>query len=275
VSKPTTATGYAPEQLEQVRATCLHLASVLGDLLDDLIVVGGLVPSLLIDASDAGGEAHVGTMDLDLGLELGLLGSGRYHTLAERLRGAAFEPDRTPEGNLTRQRWRHPLSSATVDFLLPPVRDDQVGGALQSLESDLAAVVVPGLPLAFRDRERVSLQGRTLQGERLRRDVLVCGPGAFVVLKALAFRLRGENKDAYDLYYVLRHYGSAVEDVAARVSPLMDDASARHAVGHLQEDFASIDSVGPTRAAIFLGRSDDDGFKADVAGLVGRLLGSL
>ena len=32
----------------------------------------------------------------------------------------------------------------------------------------------------------------------------MCGPGAFVVLKALAFRDRGEPKDAYDLVYVLR-----------------------------------------------------------------------
>jgi hypothetical protein len=30
---------------------------------------------------------------------------------------------------------------------------------------------------------------------------------AYVVLKALAFDSRGENKDAYDLFYVVRNYG--------------------------------------------------------------------
>jgi hypothetical protein len=34
-----------------------------------------------------------------------------------------------------------------------------------------------------------------------------------VVLKALAFKNRGENKDAYDLVYLLRHFGKGVDDV--------------------------------------------------------------
>jgi hypothetical protein len=46
---PTTATGYAPEYVELVRATCLYVATKLGDLTDDLVVVGGLVPSLIVD----------------------------------------------------------------------------------------------------------------------------------------------------------------------------------------------------------------------------------
>jgi len=46
--KPTTAAGYRREHVELVRATCLYLATKLGDLLDDVVVIGGLVPSLLI-----------------------------------------------------------------------------------------------------------------------------------------------------------------------------------------------------------------------------------
>lgn len=275
MSKPTTAAGYTLAQLQQVRATCLELASILGDLLEDLVVVGGLVPSLLVDATRPGVEAHVGTTDLDLGLELVLLQSERYHALADRLRRNGFEPDTNEQGNLTRQRWRHPQTNAKVDFLMPPVEERQRGGTLQSLEPDLAAVVMPGLGLAFRDRMAVPLDGRTLRGEALRREIPVCGPGAFVVLKALALRQRGENKDAYDLFYVLNHYGASVDEVAERLRPLMSDPEARRAVGWLREDFAGLDSVGPMRAAAFLGREVDDDFKADVVGLVARLVESL
>lgn len=68
--KPTVASGYAPEYVELVRATCLYVATKLGDLTDDLVVVGGLVPSLLVDQEHLaeGVEAHVGTIDLDVGL---------------------------------------------------------------------------------------------------------------------------------------------------------------------------------------------------------------
>jgi hypothetical protein len=56
---------------------------------------------------------------------------------------------------------------------------------------------------------------------------------------------------------------------------LLDDAAARDAVGCLEGDFSAVDSVGPSRAAAFLGRSDDEGFRADVAGLIQRLLRGL
>lgn len=45
--KPATADGYTEAQLELVRSLCLHVAVKLGDLMDDLVVVGGLAPSLL------------------------------------------------------------------------------------------------------------------------------------------------------------------------------------------------------------------------------------
>ena len=76
--KPTTAAGYDSEYTKLVRATCLYVATRLGDLLDDLVVIGGLVPSLLIEQDDLrdGADAHVGTMDLDMGITIALLGDG-------------------------------------------------------------------------------------------------------------------------------------------------------------------------------------------------------
>ena len=46
--KPSFALDYKREDVELVRQTCLYVATKLGDLLDDFVVVGGLVPSLLI-----------------------------------------------------------------------------------------------------------------------------------------------------------------------------------------------------------------------------------
>src|SRR5476649_1288198 len=94
-SKPTTAAGYSGRQVELVRATCLYVATRLGDLMDELVVVGGLVPSLLIDQANLGQEMepHVGTLDLDIGLSLAVFDDEHYRTISERLRSAGFEPD--------------------------------------------------------------------------------------------------------------------------------------------------------------------------------------
>jgi hypothetical protein len=273
--KPKRASEYKSEQVELVRATCLYVATKLGDLMDDLVVIGGLVPSLLIDheALPEGTSAHVGTMDLDVGLTLALLEGGRYRKLTERLRDAGFEMDRNDDGEPTRQRWKiSGAGTVTVDFLIQPSLPGDRGGRLRNIEPDFAAIIAPGLPLAFQDRERVTIAGKTLFGEKATRDFWVCGAGAYVVLKSLAFDGRGENKDAYDLYYVVRNYGSGVSQVADRLRPLVGDAEAQRAISILQRDFSDIESVGPLRVAEFVSGAPDDDIQSDVVGFIGQLL---
>jgi len=243
--------------------------------MDEVVVVGGLVPSLLIDpgALPEGASAHVGTMDLDIGLRLALLDEGRYRALTERLRDAGFTQDQTDEGRPTRQRWRITgLGSVTVDFLIPPSLATDQGGTLRDIEPDFAAVIAPGLKLAFQDRRRVRIDGQTILGEKATREVWVCGPGAFVVLKSLAFRGRGENKDAYDLYYLVRNFGAGVADVAACLRPLLGDEEAQKALQVLRDDFLDHDGVGPRRVAEFLQGGPDDEIQADVVGFAAALL---
>jgi len=273
--KPSTARGYTPDHVARVKATCLYLATKLGDLASDMVVVGGLVPSLLIDQENRAGDVapHVGTLDLDLGLRFALLGEQRYQEVAARLRQAGFIPDESSDGKLTRQRWRISEPMVTVDFLVEPSPGSPARpGSLLSLAPDWAAITTPGLHLAFRNQRSVRLAGRTITGEAAERHMPVCGAGAFVVLKALAFHVRGENKDAYDLFYMLRNYGDGVADVADQLRPLLVDPVAAGALECLRLDFQSPGSIGPRRAAEFLyGRPDPD-TEADVVGFVRLLL---
>lgn len=114
-----------------------------------------------------------------------------------------------------------------MDFLIEPVDRHAKPGSLFSLTKDWAAIVAPGLHLAFRDSRVISPFGQTITGEKASREIRVCGAGAYIVLKALAFRGRGENKDAYDLFYLLRNYGKGASDVATLFRPLLSDSSAQ------------------------------------------------
>ena len=161
---------------------------------------------------------------------------------------------------------------ARVDFLIPPISEDAVPGSIQHLESDFAAFIIPGVEMAFTDRVSVALNGRTLDDEVAQRDVRVCGPAAFVALKALAFAGRGSPKDAYDLFYVLRNFGSGPRDVARRFGLIASDPKAREALGILERDFLDVDAPGAVRAARFLAGDPDDALRADVAAFVGDFL---
>lgn len=99
--RPQQAFGYSSEKVALVRATCLYVASKLGDLMDDLVVVGGLAPSLLIDQETPTAEPHAGTLDLDVGLALGLLSEGRFRTAQRRSRSPRVSARSTPRKTCT------------------------------------------------------------------------------------------------------------------------------------------------------------------------------
>lgn len=152
------ATDYTPEQLARSRQTLLQVLCALGDAGDDVVLVGGLVPSLLINQAEAAArdEAHVGSVDVDLGLHLAVLSDDRYETLADRLRRSDFEPDVSPKGNPTRQRWRYAPGGepgpepVVIDFLIDDAPADTTGSPF-GLTSDLAGIATRGLALAFED----------------------------------------------------------------------------------------------------------------------------
>lgn len=277
--KPRHHSGYQREETALVEATCLTVAVTLGALIDRLCIVGGLAPSLLIDRqanADPTGEAgHAGTNDLDIGLAVALLDEQRYSEIARRLRQEGFEPGVNDSGNPTPQRWRLGELNVTIDFLMPPIPGAQQGGRVQPLEGDFGVLIAPGLELAFGERELIQMEGHTLKGEQVSRTIPVCGPGALVVLKALALADRGEPKDAYDIVYVLRRWPNGIADIAERV--------VRHAPEHrevvdralksLASDFAEPDSLGPRRTAQFESTEDiDPAATADAHGYVDDLL---
>lgn len=274
--KPSDAAGYSSTTVQLVHATSLYIATKLGDLRDDVVIVGGLVPSLIVPQlrMPAGRYPHVGTMDVDLGLAVAILDHQRYHELRERLRQAGFEPDINDGGKPTNQRWRIESEDryVTIDFLIPATLESDKGGRLRNLEEGFAAIITPGLELAFDDKRLVTLEGETLHHEQARREVWVCEAGAFTVLKALAFEGRGENKDAYDLVYLLQNYGSGIDDVFQRLQPLLKDLSAKRALEVLERDFAGVDTIGAVRVAEFLGNPQDETVRADAAGAVRSLL---
>lgn len=264
--KPTTHRGYSLETTERVKEVCLSVATHLNDVLqEDLFLVGGLVPTLL----DCGPGRHVGTRDVDMGFNVGIREAEHYTALTERLRQAGFAPEDP------KLKWRWVLETENARVLLEfLIASDQALGRpkFERISDDLDALAIYGLDLAFRDWESVELSGLTTKKERATRTVRVCGPGAFVLLKALALNNRGENKDAYDLHYVVQHWVYGKPDIARRIEGLLVEPSAQAALTYLRRDFASLEHVGPRRAAAFLDRDGDETHCADVWAQVQDLL---
>lgn len=282
---PRTAEDYGPEDLRQVKAGCIEVATRLGDLLDDLVIVGGLVPALLVDLAQKEDidetdllSRHVGTRDLDLGFAIGLVDEGRYTEISTRLARCGFAPDQNEEGSPTPQRWRHEtVSELTIDFLISPTGEEEEGGSIKHLEGDLAAIIIPGLELAFEDLCEVELSGTRLDGAEATQKIPVCGPGAFVLLKALACDRRGKDKDKYDLFYMIRNYGEGPPTVAGHFRPFLEAGhpKAEEAREVLKGLFESPQSIGPVAVSQFVYGELDDALQADAMVFVDAFLAEL
>ena len=268
---------YTPERLNLIKATCLTVVLALGDEIcrDEIVIVGGLVPALLFgEGSDPLLGAHVGTNDLDLALDLVILDGDRYEQIRELLTRAGFKPDESQGGALIRQRWRHTDTKSTVDFLMPLTQGDGPSsrGKLQNLTGDFAAIKMLGLDLALQNKVPIELTGRDLQGRQVKRSVPVCPSHVFVILKAIAMKNRDKQKDAYDLYYVLRHADGGAAGLGQMLRDFLEHVAFAEMIESLERDFKTIDSRGPMDVCAFLGEAGNDDLAADVLANVQDLL---
>ncbi|MDB5072793.1 MAG: hypothetical protein JWM87_3904 [Candidatus Eremiobacteraeota bacterium] len=148
------ASEYTRADLERVRSLCLTIAIVLGDEIcsNDVVVVGGIVPSLLFEgvAQQPDLGAHVGTSDLDLALDIVILDEHRYEAVRDRLIRGGFENDTKEDGTIVRQRWRSAKTGAEVDFLMPlDPPSGSGGGRLQESHARLCGYQNAGTRSCF------------------------------------------------------------------------------------------------------------------------------
>lgn len=273
IEKPRSASDYSPEYVRCIKQTLLYMAAVLEEHLDDIVVVGGLVPSLLIPpANSPERESHVGTMDLDIGFNVAVLNEQAFDRIKSKLRESGFERDTDDKGFPRNDRWvdRSSGKRIVVDFLVPP--KDEYDGNVSNLSSDFSAIVVSGLHLAFQDRIKIPIEGIMPGGGHSTRKIWVCGPGAFIILKASAFDSRDAPKDAYDLYFVIRNFGAGVKDVHEHLFLLMGDPKTKTAIDTLRRNFSEPGFRGPVMVSHFLFRELVPEVQADVAGFVRELL---
>lgn len=265
---------YSPDDVALVRAATLSIFRILGAIAEELTIVGGFVPYLLIDQQEIDpDEAHPGTEDLDLVLQLTLLDEERYKEVSKCLRASDFHAAEKAPGIHRLQQWvyRQDGVEIIVEFLIPPAPEDRgklKAGKIKKLEKDFGALITRGAHLVGLDRVQIEIEGRTLRNAKGRCTVWVCGPAAFLVLKAFALVGRDKLKDAFDLHYVLHHYPGGLPAVFDRMRPLLEDPDTQAALTILADEFATLEHTGPRDVATFVGDLDDEGLRQDVSARV-------
>ncbi len=258
-------TGYDRYATDRCERVLLTLLGDVGPWSERIYLAGGLAPRYLVGRLPEGAGAHVGTTDVDLiiGLALGDDLPETYRTLHNNLTNAGFkqvEPS---------FRWSRTVdgTSVYVEFLC---ETDQVAPGVifrpkEGTGSSVGAFNVRGAQLAARDYIECSIEGDRLDdGGRSTVTVRVAGLLTYTVLKILAFQDRHQNKDAYDLVFIIANYpgGPTAAGRVSATSPIADHRQVTEAIALLAACFADAGHDGPHAYASFLADSDDAAAKA-------------
>ena len=278
--EPQSAADYDDRTTQAVKAVLVEIGQILGSFRGKFAVVGGAVPWLLLEDADM---RHVGTLDVDLGLDSEVLGDGEYATLVEALIGSGYHQRK----ELRRFQLVRTLPASDgggeidiiVDFLRP------AGPELQKNEppliSEFAVQRADGAELALKFYKLVAIEGEMPGGGRNRVEIAVASIPALLAMKGFAMKGRHKQKDAYDIYYCIRNYPGGGEELAEACRPLLDEPAAAIGYANIDEKFSTIGDYGPVCVRKFVEESDvvgdrtPDQWQQDAFGQVDRWLRAL
>lgn len=231
------------------RAVRIEVLNVLGAFRDQIVLVGGWVPELLYP-----NRGHPGSLDVDLAVSRYALGGNVYQTILQRLLNAGYTHVTGPT------RFTKPVAGVEE-----PVKVDLISGQYESGQKSKSIQVdqlevntLRGTDLAFEACREIHVCGRMPDGTHNTVSVRIVEPQAFILIKAFALDERLKEKDAYDIYFVLRNYRPNVESLAGRVHGLLSNGLARAGFDLLKLKSATLQAVGPSWAAQMAAEQGED-----------------
>nr|WP_294521407.1 nucleotidyl transferase AbiEii/AbiGii toxin family protein [uncultured Rhodopila sp.] len=277
---PQSAADYDDRTTAAVKSVLLEIGQILGSFRGKFAVIGGAVPWLLLNNEEM---PHVGTLDVDLGLDAEALGDGEYATLVEALMARSYRQGKDLRRfQLVRQVPAGDGGNSIdviVDFLMP--RDAKITRNVPPLIDEFAVQRASGADLALRFYQLVAVEGSMPGGGKNRVEIAVASIPALLAMKGFAVNNRDKNKDAYDIYYCVRNYQDGIEALAEACRPLLAEPGAREGYRYIAEKFSKVDGYGPTCVRRFvedtqvLGERTPDQWQRDAFGQVDAWLRAL
>jgi hypothetical protein len=86
--EPQSARDYDDRTVAAVKSALVEIGQVLGSFKGKFAIIGGAVPWLLLENEEM---PHVGTIDIDIGLDAEALGDGEYATLVDALMAQGYQ----------------------------------------------------------------------------------------------------------------------------------------------------------------------------------------
>jgi hypothetical protein len=239
---------YSADQVEAARSVMLELAHLLGEYRDDIVVVGGWVPQLILPSTPL---QHVGSIDVDLALNHRHLREAGYATIQKLLLRRGYEAD--PRQPFIFHRTVSVNGNAIeveIDFLAGEYQGTGRKHRTQAVHEGRARKA-RGCDLAFDLFVETEIAGKLPEGGRDQARIKVSSVVAFLVMKGMALNDRLKEKDAWDIYFALSNYPGGLEALAEEIRPHLTLPLVIEGLRKIAGKFASPEHMGPQFVADF------------------------
>lgn len=241
---------YGDKEIRACKAVLLELVHLLGEIKDEMVIIGGWTPAFLFQQSD---DPHVGSLDIDVALDFSKIPDDTYQTMLKAFLKRGYTQDKEQPFRFFRKVKIEgaELVNVEVDLMAGEYGGTGKGHRTQKVQ-DIRARKARGCDLAFDFSNTVTLEGELPEGGKDKVSFKVAGIIPFLVMKGMAMYERMKEKDAYDIYYCVEHYPGGVEGLAPEFRPHLKNKLIIEGLEKIRNKFASVEHIGPKWVADFL-----------------------
>lgn len=244
---------YNEGQKEAAFRVLVELINLFDEYKNDIRIVGGWVPTLMFPE-----EGHVGSIDVDVLINHLTLQDAGYLTMSRILLRNGYEEH--PE------KYFSFVKKVTIEGITYDVDVDILAGMYGGTQTKKRSQHVQGMKalkatggnFAFSfDPQTVKIEAKRTDGALDVAKVNVIAVVPYFVMKTSAMG-RGKAKDAYDLYFLIKHFHNGAAGLAKLFDGYQNTKILLDMKEKLLEKFASPDHAGPVDVAAFMDLEDEE-----------------
>jgi hypothetical protein len=245
---------YSADQVTAAHAAMIELVHLLGEYRDDIVVVGGWVPALLMADTT---PPHIGSIDVDLALDHKALRDPGYKTILQLLESRGYIQGEQPFIFSKSVEVEGRTVQVEVNLLAGEYQGSGKSHRTQRIQ-DVRARKARGCELAFEGVEEITLSGSIPGGAKDTVRIRVASVAPFIIMKAMALHDRMKEKDAWDIVFCLRSFPGGLDALAEKFRPYLENKLVQEGLRKIAGKFESPEHIGPRHVADFEEVSDPD-----------------